>query len=163
MQRNVVKSSQHMRSPGATQNFNGHSMVGCLQRVLVASPQTAGWNDSKRLVCWRDLGFHHAPDFEKAESQHDKLVQELKSAGAEVVELPPADHLTLDAVYTHDACLATDFGLILMRPGKPNRMIEAAHHGSSCENLGVPVFGTITAPGTTEAGDIVWLDSKTLL
>jgi N-dimethylarginine dimethylaminohydrolase len=30
-------------------------------------------------------------------------------------------------------------------------------------NLGIPIAGEISAPGTTEAGDILWLDSKTLL
>jgi len=50
-----------------------------------------------------------------------------------------------------------------MRPGKANRVPEARHHGSSCEALSIPTFGTITAPGTTEAGDMVWLDSTTLL
>src|SRR5947209_9348929 len=130
-----------MRTPVATQTFNGHSMVGTLQRVLVASPRTAGWNDAVRLARWRDLGFHHAPEFEKAQLQHDALVHELKSARAEVLEFPSAENLTLDSVYTHDASLATDFGLILMRPGKSNRVAEAAHHGSSCEALGVPTLG----------------------
>jgi len=143
--------------------FNGHSVVGILHRVLVCSPRTAGWNKPKQVSAWRDLGFHHAPDFEKAQSQHDALVRELKAAGAEVEELPAGEGPSLDAVYTHDASLPTDFGLILMRPGKPNRVPEARHHGSSCGAHGVPTFGTITAPGTTEAGDIVWLDSKTLL
>jgi N-dimethylarginine dimethylaminohydrolase len=32
-----------------------------------------------------------------------------------------------------------------------------------CATLSIPTFGTINAPGTTEAGDILWLDSKTLL
>lgn len=80
-----------------------------------------------------------------------------------MVELPPGGDLTLDAVYAHDASLATDFGLILMRPGKANRVAEGPHHGSSCQALSIPTFGTITPPGTTEAGDILWLDSKTLL
>ena len=138
-------------------------MVGPLQRVLVSSPQTAGWNQPQRLSTWRELGFHHAPVFETAQSQHAELVNELKSAGAEVVELTAEDTLSLDAVYAHDASLATDFGLILMRPGKPNRVAEARHHGSFCAGNDIPTFGTITAPGTTEAGDILWLDSKTLL
>jgi len=138
-------------------------MVGPLQRVLVSSPQTAGWNQPERLSTWRELGFDRAPVFETAQSQHAELVNELKSAGAEVVELTAEDTLSLDAVYAHDASLATDFGLILMRPGKPNRVAEARHHGSFCEAKDIPTFGTITAPGTTEAGDILWLDSKTLL
>ena len=98
--------------------FNGHSMVGTLQRVLVCSPRTAGWNQPERVSAWRELGFHHAPEFETAQSQHGALVKELQNAGAEVADLPAGDKLSLDAVYTHDASLATDFGLILMRPEK---------------------------------------------
>src|ERR1035437_5419976 len=143
--------------------FDGHSMVGSLQRVLVCSPRTAGWNQPERASAWRELGFHYAPDCEKAQSQHAALVSELKSAGAEVVELPPGDALSLDAVYANDASLSTDFGLVLMRPGKANRVAEARHHGSSCSARGIPTFGAIIPPGTTEAGDMVWLDSKTLL
>ena len=77
--------------------------------------------------------------------------------------MPPAPDLSLDAVYAHDASLPTDHGLIVMRPGKPNRVAEGPHHASFCETLDIPTLGTITPPGTTEAGDIVWLDSKTLL
>lgn len=138
-------------------------MVGTLHRVLVCSPRAAGWNQPERVSAWRELGFHHAPAFEKAQLQHAALASELERAGAEVVELPSGNDLSLDAVYTHDASLPTDFGLILMRPGKANRVEEARHHGSSCEAQGIPTFGTITAPGTSEAGDILWLDSKTLL
>ena len=138
-------------------------MVGPLQRVLVCSPRTAGWNLPQRVASWRDLGFHHAPDFAKAQSQHETFCHELTAAGAEVVELTPSNELSLDAIYTHDASLATDDGLILMRPGKANRVAEARHQGTFCGAQGVPTFGTITAPGSTEAGDIVWLDAKTLL
>jgi N-dimethylarginine dimethylaminohydrolase len=138
-------------------------MVGALQRVLVCSPRTAGWNRPQRIERWRELGFHHAPDFDQAQSQHNALERELQNAGAEVVELPQDDQLSLDSVYAHDASQATDFGLILMRPGKENRVAEARHHAASCKVQGIPTFGAIAAPGTTEAGDILWLDSKTLL
>jgi N-dimethylarginine dimethylaminohydrolase len=138
-------------------------MVGTLERVLVCSPRTAGWSDPQRAEAWRELGFHHAPDFEIAQSQHAALTRELTSAGAELFELPADNKLSLDAVYTHDASLPSDFGLILMRPGKANRVVEARHHGATCETQGIPIFGAIESPGTTEAGDILWLDSKTLL
>jgi N-dimethylarginine dimethylaminohydrolase len=143
--------------------FNGHSMVGSLQRVLVCSPRTAGWNQPERLARWRDLGFRHAPDFAKAEAQHGTLRRELEFAGAEVIDLTPTADLTLDAVYAHDASLATDFGLIAMYPGKSTRVPEARHHAAFCLPLSIPTLAKIVAPGTTEAGDIVWLDSKTLL
>src|SRR5689334_5289550 len=130
-------------------------MVGPLQRVLVCSPRIAGWNQPQRVSAWRDLGFHHSPDFDVAQSQHEALVRELKSAGAEVLELPSGDDLSLDAVYAHDASLATDFGLLLMRPEKANRVIEAAHHRVSCATYGISTFAAINEPGTTEAGDIL--------
>jgi N-dimethylarginine dimethylaminohydrolase len=142
--------------------FNGHSMVGSLRRVLVCSPRNAGWNRIERAAGWQEFGFQRAPQFAKAQAQHDMLRRELETAGAEVVELPPAEDFSLDAVYAHDASLATDFGLIVMRPGKTNRVAEGGPHGSFSETLGIPTFGKITAPGTTEAGDMVWVDSKTL-
>ena len=144
-------------------HFNGHSMVGVLKRVLVCSPRAAGWNQPERAVRWRELGFSHPPDFEKAQLQHESVCQELRTAGAEIEDMPPATELSLDAVYAHDASLATDFGLILMHPGKANRVPEGKHHGLFCQMLGIPMLAKITAPATTEAGDMVWLDAKTLL
>ena len=128
-------------------------MVSPLQRVLVCSPRIAGWNQQKRASAWRDLRFRHAPSFEIAESQHGALVRELKAAGAEVFELPSGDDLSLDAVYTHDASLHTDYGLIVMHPGKPNRIAEARRHAEFCRSIGIPVLGQIEPPGKTEAGD----------
>jgi N-dimethylarginine dimethylaminohydrolase len=85
-------------------------------------------------------------------------------AGAEVVQSPAEESLTLDAVYAHDASLATDYGMaVLMNPGKKNRVAEARAHAEFCGRLGIPVFGEIELPGHSEAGDIVWLDSQTLL
>jgi N-dimethylarginine dimethylaminohydrolase len=155
------RTAKTMPTTSATPAFNGHSMTAQLQRVLVCSPRTAGWNDPARRAHWRTLGFHHAPDFPLAQSQHETLCRELQAAGAEILELPPTPDLSLDAVYTHDPSLATDLGLIAMRPGKPNRIGEATHHAAFCETI--PTLGIITAPAATEAGDILWLDPKTLL
>lgn len=138
-------------------------MVGSLQLVLVCSPSNAGWNRLERAASWQELGFQRAPEFTKAQAEHEVLCRELYSAGAEVVELPAAHDFSLDAIYTHDSSLPTDFGLIVMRPGKSNRVAEGEHHASFSKAAGIPILGTITAPGTTEAGDMVWLDSKTLL
>ena len=143
--------------------FNGHSMVGTLERVLVCSPRTAGWNQPERTARWQELSFQHLPDFREGQAQYDSFYRELEAAGAEVVELPPAIDLTLDAVYAHDASLPTDFGLIVMRPGKANRMPEGERHSLLASQQGIPVLGEVQPPGTTEAGDMVWLDEKTLL
>ena len=156
--------SRELQSPVVdAQAFNGHSMVGRLKRVLVCSPRAAGWNQPSTADRWRELGFFHPPDFATAQAQHDELCRQLESAGAEVVHLPAASDLSLDAVYTHDPSLASDYGLIGLHPGKPNRIPEAQRHVEFCLSLGIPTLGKIQPPGKTEAGDMVWLDSTTLL
>lgn len=152
-----------MSQTATATRFNGHSMAGKLQRVLVCSPRTAGWNQPEKAAQWRDLGFLHALNFSAAQEQHKILWRELEGAGVEILELPASDELSIDAVYAHDASLATDFGMIIMRMGKENRVAEGQHHDSFSEGIDIPVFGRIVAPGTAEAGDIVWLDAKTLL
>jgi N-dimethylarginine dimethylaminohydrolase len=142
---------------------NNHSMTGDLQRVLVCPPRNAGWDRPEKTSCWPELGFHRSPDFSLARSQHEILCRLLAEAGVEVICLPLSEALTLDAVYAHDSSLATDHGLILMNPGKTSRVAEAHAHASFCARLGIPVFGEISLPGTSEAGDIVWLDPTTLL
>lgn len=144
----------------SAEEYNGHSMTGKLLRVMVCPPRHAGW---ERGNAWRELGFHHAPDFRVAQAQHDELCGMLKDAGAEVVCLPASDSLTLDAAYTHDASLSTDYGLILMNPGKSNRVPEAQAHADVTAQLGIPILGEVHVPGNSEAGDMVWLDPRTLL
>jgi len=139
------------------------SMTGDLRRVLVCSPRNAGWDRAEKAAAWCELGFHHPPDFPAAQREHDRLCGLLADSGAEVVFLPASDALTLDAVYAHDASLATGIGLILMNPAKPNRVAEARAQADFGAELGIPVFGEIAPPGCTEAGDIVWLDPQTLL
>jgi N-dimethylarginine dimethylaminohydrolase len=138
-------------------------MTGELRRVMVCPPGNAGWDAAGKAAAWRELGFQHAPDFAAAQRQHEILCGLLNDCGAEVVSLPAAESLTLDAVYAHDASLATDYGLVLMNPGKKSRTAEARTHAAFCGQMGIPVFGEIRLPGTSESGDIVWLDSRTLL
>lgn len=136
-------------------------MTGDLLRVMVCPPRHAGWD--RPANSWKDLGFLHPPRFEESQAQHDALCHLLKEAGAEVVTLPPGDSLSLDAVYVHDASLATDAGCVLMNPGKKSRAAEARAHGALYSKIGIPVAGEIRPPGSSEAGDMVWLDSRTLL
>jgi N-dimethylarginine dimethylaminohydrolase len=143
--------------------FNGHSMVDPLRRVLVCSPRAARWDSPANADRWRELGFLHAPDFSTAQRQHGELCRQLESAGAEVIHLPATSDLSLDAAYAHDPSLATDQGLIGLNPGKPNRVPEARRHLEFCQSLGIPGLGQVQPPGKTEAGDMVWLDSTTLL
>jgi N-dimethylarginine dimethylaminohydrolase len=138
-------------------------MTGELLRVMVCPPENAGWDEAGTIASWRDLGYLHAPDFQLAQAQHDILCRLLSHAGADVTCLPSDRSLSLDAVYAHDASFPTDYGVILMNPGKKSRVAEAQAHGEFYKNFGLPVLGSVCAPGTSEAGDMVWLDARTLL
>ena len=138
-------------------------MVGTLKRVLICSPAAAGWESPACSARWQELGFQHPVDSREAAAQHAALCRELESSGAELVCLPASADLLLDAVYAHDASLCTDFGMIILRPGKANRVAESARHGDFYQELGVPVLGEVMSPGMAEAGDMIWLNHKTLL
>ncbi len=138
-------------------------MVGALRRVMVCSPMDAGWARPQRLAEWKKLGYDQEPNFALAQEQHDALRAELEAAGAEVIALPDGDGFTLDAVYAHDPSLMTDWGAICLHMGKAERNAESAAHAAKYRGLGVPVLSEIAAPGMAEAGDMVWLDGKTLL
>ncbi len=120
-------------------------MTAPLRQVLLCPPSHAGWNDPVKSADWHALGFHRPPNFEAAQSAHDKLRHLLTNAGAEVLTLPATPALTLDAVYTHDATLPTNQGLILMRPGKTTRIPEATGHGNYCAQQGIPTLAEIQA------------------
>jgi arginine deiminase len=147
--------------------LTANSMVAPLRRVVVCSPRSAGWDTPGQSSEWQKLGFLRRPDFGMAQAQHHELCRQLQEV-AEVIELPPTCDLSLDAVYAHDPSLPTDYGIIIMNPGKANRRPEARSHAELYRKLGMTALGEIRdlgpgKAGTTEAGDIVWLDSHTLL
>lgn len=143
--------------------FGGQSMWGRLNRVILCNPSTAGWSNPSRAARWSELGYWHTLDATTAENQHHQLRQHLQDADVEILDLPRSTGLSLDAVYAHDASFITDRGAVLMRMGKSARTTEPAHHATLYEALKIPIVGAIIEPGTLEAGDIVWLDSETLL
>ena len=72
------------------------------------------------------------------------------------------DSLSMDAMYCRDAAIATDHGMILCNMGKDARRSEPQAHRTVYEAAGIPILGTIAAPGTLEGGDVAWLDRNTL-
>lgn len=161
--RTATQADETVRHFDFMSGFGGNTMVRTLRRVMVCPPRHAGWNATGRADEWKKLGYGHKPDFSVAQAQHDGLRKELEAAGAEVISLPATDGLTLDAVYTHDASLMTDWGAICLRMGKPERDGEPLAHAVMYKSVGIPVLGVVASPGMAEAGDIVWLDEKTLL
>jgi N-dimethylarginine dimethylaminohydrolase len=69
----------------------------------------------------------------------------------------------LDSLYTHDPILITDAGAVILQTGKPERRGEGPAFADACKDWGIPILGTVDGDATAEAGDMIWLDSGTLL
>jgi N-dimethylarginine dimethylaminohydrolase len=87
----------------------------------------------------------------------------MTSSGVEVLELPLDDRTGLDSLYTHDPVLISNRGAIILQMGKPERRGEGPAFADALKSWGIPILGVMEGSATAEAGDMIWLDSKTLL
>jgi N-dimethylarginine dimethylaminohydrolase len=146
-----------------TNDFGSFNEWGTLQKVALRRPKDALQHDAKINAEWQDLNWHARPDLENAISEYHHFETLLRSVGAEILYLPPADGLTLDALYTRDALVVTPQGLVKPRMGKVQRRRESEANAAALEKLGFAIVGEITGEGKLEGGDLVWLDSHTVL
>lgn len=93
------------------------------------------------------------PDLATMEAHHAAYVAALRSTGATVIELPPLDAFP-DSVFVEDTALCLPQGAIVMRPGAPTRLGEAAEMAPHLQAL-YSTVEWIKGPGTIEGGDIL--------
>jgi N-dimethylarginine dimethylaminohydrolase len=139
------------------------SMVAPLRRVIVKRPEEAFENAETIAQQWAGLGYLRPPDFRLACEEHARLVALLRASGAEVLELPADPRTGLDSLYAHDPVLISDSGAIVFQMGKNARRGEGPAYADSLKRWGVPILGVVEGEGTAEAGDMIWLDRRTLL
>jgi N-dimethylarginine dimethylaminohydrolase len=136
--------------------YGGQNMVGRLRRALVRAPT------AKASARWKEFGWRSEPDPVRLVEEHQALCEMLQQFGVEVV-IGEASDGDLDAIYTHDPVLICDSGAMLLRPGKEIRRREIAKIAADLATVSIPEFFRLEAPATAEAGDLVWLDERTLL
>ena len=132
-------------------------MTGRLRRVLVNRP-------GERFGAAHETegAFYEQPiDLGLAQAQHDALVAVLEGSGATVERL--GGEAGPDSIYTYDPALVCDGGAILLRSGKAIRQPEAPAMGEWFEQNGIPVLARLEAPALADGGDLLWLDSRTLV
>ena len=127
-------------------------MTAPLREVLVKRPGPAFGRAFENPA----HGFLHAVDLDLARREHDIFVEVLASLGPRVHVLD-VEIASPDLTYTFDPLLVADRGSIALRPGKPNRLAEAAVIEAWTSAAGIPTFGRVTDPGTIEGGDTFWL------
>ena len=87
-------------------------------RAIVRAPAESAVNGLRAV----DTG---APDLALLRRQHAAYVAALRAAGLEVTDLPPLPAFP-DAQFVEDTALCLPAGAIVMRPGAPSRLGEAA-------------------------------------
>lgn len=137
--------------------FGAQNMVTPLARVMMHRPGEAMANADPAV--WN---YGSALNAETLAQQHEALASIVEAAGAQIEWLPQEQDGLADAVFTHDPSLVTKHGAILLNMGKPLRQAERVAHSAYYTQAQVPVLGEVTAPGTAEAGDCLWLDDATL-
>lgn len=146
-----------------TTRFGGHTEVGTIKRLLLKNPKDAWISQDAIRTQWKNLNYVSEPDFAKAEAEYQDFVELLSDTVSEIEFLPASGSGGLDSVYVRDASIITDMGLILCNMGKPARKGEPADVHSYISSRDIPVLGQIEGEGTLEGGDLVWLDSSTLV
>jgi N-dimethylarginine dimethylaminohydrolase len=138
-------------------------MVAPLRRVVVKRPEEALRSRSVIEAQWKGLGYTRPPDLDLAIREHRYFTSLLAEAGAEVLYLPADERTGIDSIYVHDPILITDAGAVIFQTGKMARRGEGLAFAEALQKWQVPVLGVVDGAATAEAGDMVWLDARTLL
>jgi N-dimethylarginine dimethylaminohydrolase len=151
-----------VRVTAAAATFGAQSMVAPLRRVLLKHARTAYRSASHVAASWPALGYRECPRFDLAVRQYDEFLEQLGREVAAIEFLDDHAGASLDSIYAYDSVIVTSHGAVLCRMGKLQRRAEPEATGDYLEAAGIPTLGRIEAPGTLEAGDVVWLDAHTL-
>lgn len=146
----------------STTNLTCHSETGKIKSLFIKNVQQAFISDAHIDRHWAALNYLSKPDLNNALVEYENFESVLKQQGIKLFYLPADATVNMDSIYCRDAAIATNKGMIICNMGKAARMNEPAAEKKSFEANGIPLLGTITAPGTIEGGDVAWLDENTI-
>ena len=103
-----------------------------------------------------------APDLDLMRGHHAAYVAALRSTGASVTELPALEAFP-DSLFVEDTALCLPEGAVVMRPGAPSRLGEAAEMAPHLAALYGDVRHITGAENFIEAGDILTTETEILV
>ncbi len=101
------------------------------------------------------------PSLDLFQQHHTDYVAALRSTGADVTVLDAIEGFP-DSVFIEDAALCFQEGAVIMRPGAPTRLGEAAALAPTLRDFYEEIV-TIEAPGFIEGGDILTTEREILV
>jgi N-dimethylarginine dimethylaminohydrolase len=138
------------------------SEYGPLASVFVKHPREAFINEATIQSQWKLLNFSAPPDLRRALNEYERFIEIIAATGCEMLWLAADDKTTLDSIYTRDASIVSERGIIVASMGKASRAGEPEAQECALREDGRLVAGSIAAPGCVEGGDLIWLDHRTV-
>jgi N-dimethylarginine dimethylaminohydrolase len=138
------------------------SEYGPLASVLVKHAHEAFINEATIQSEWKRLNFSAPPDLRRALDEYERFIEIIAATGCEMLWLASDSKTTLDSIYTRDASIVSERGIILASMGKVSRAAEPEAEERLLRSCGWLVAGSITPPGRLEGGDLIWLDRGTV-
>ncbi|MFM2439723.1 MAG: hypothetical protein RLZ16_722 [Bacteroidota bacterium] len=142
--------------------MSAHSEYGAIKSIFIKSAPAAFIDQAHIKKHWEALNYLGEPNMVTAVNEYLAFETILKDQGARLMYFPEDATVNMDSIYCRDAAIATNKGMIICNMGKAGRKYEPAAQAHAYLQQGIPVLGTITAPGTLEGGDVAWLDETTL-
>jgi dimethylargininase len=102
------------------------------------------------------------PDLARMQAHHADYIAALRETGATVIELPLLDAFP-DSVFVEDTALCLPEGAVVMRPGAPSRLGEAAEMAPHLRELYGKVVAIEGADSFIEGGDILVTEREILV
>ncbi len=138
------------------------SEVGELQSVILKHPEAAFRSNDEIEKQWQPLNYLSAPHFEAAMKEYLAFSAILERYGVQTYHLPEAADCGMDSIYTRDAAVVCNKGVILCNMGKAARGAEPQAQGQRYRELGIRILGRIAGEGRLEGGDLLWLNERTV-
>jgi N-dimethylarginine dimethylaminohydrolase len=142
--------------------MSADSEYGKLKSIFIKTATAAFIDQSHISKYWQSLNYLGEPIMQTAVDEYTVFETILKEQGATVLHFPEDASVNMDSIYCRDAAIATNKGMIICNMGKAGRVQEPAAEARAFEQQGIPILGTIMAPGTLEGGDVAWIDEATL-
>ena len=137
--------------------FGGNSVYLPLKRVIVRKP-TKDFSDANPT----EWNYTSHPDLSEALSEHNFIVNLLEKYGAEVIYHDENLPGKADSIYVFDPIYMTDFGAIILKPGKQLRSGEETALKKLISKLDIPIILELSGSAKAEGGDMLWVDENTL-
>jgi dimethylargininase len=102
------------------------------------------------------------PDLALMQAHHAAYIATLRETGSTVVELPPLEAFP-DSVFVEDTALCLPQGAVIMRPGAPSRLGEAAEMAPHLRALYRQVVQISGTESFIEGGDILVTEAEILV